>query len=301
MKWQSYQSWLDDQSYLLDEAPDSSDETDLSPDYYHDILDLAERIGRFLELHPSDLEQFTVLTAKDTRIIEELNKYCEVCERHDPFFSAVIRSEIVENGSCLFPERSILYLSDISENRAAEKAAQLLVAKLEPGFSLFGEQTDRREIFYRLVLWEAIAYFGSKIINPKRKCDRYRDFERLLIALRRQRLRGRLREQKVVALHVLAHRAYELQRGAGDSKRGSPRRLYRLPARTFFRTASALGQILADRFYYMMMTDQVSKTGLRELFRPFEQGKHYGSERYWQLAKIVRREHSSRVSKEDRF
>lgn len=301
IKWQSYQSWLDDQSYLLDNPPSSPDETDLSPDYYHLIFELAERIGRFLELAPADLEQFTVLTAQDTRIIEELNKYCEVCERHEPFFSAIIRNEIIENGSCLFPERSVLYLGDISENRAAEKAAQLLVAKLEPDFSLLGQQTDRKEIFYRLVLWEAIAYFGSKLINPKRKCDRYRDFERLLDQLRRRRLRGRLREQREVALHVLAHRAYEGRRVGTARKQGIPRRLFHLPARTFFRCASALGQILADRLYYMMMTDRISKAGLRQLFRPFGPGKRDGFDCYWRLAKMVRRERSSRVSKEDRF
>ncbi|MFH1262180.1 MAG: ChaN family lipoprotein [Pseudomonadota bacterium] len=299
IKWQSYQSWLEDQSDLLDDS--SAEDAEPAPDYYHQILDLADRIGRFLELVPAELEQFSVLTAKDVRIIDEINTYCEECEHHHPTLAALIRSEVVENGSSLFPEHSVLYLGDVSENRAAEKAAQLLVSKLTPRFSVYGHGTDRKEIFYRLVLWEAIAYFGSKIVNPKRKCDRYLDFERLLKQHHGRRLRGELRAQREIAVMVLAHRSYENRRVETGRKQGLPRRLYRLPPQEFFRCASALGKILADRMYHMMITDEMSKGTIRDLFRPVGEGEREGFDRYWQLAGIVARVHSAHVSKEDRF
>lgn len=103
-----------------------------------------------------------------------------------------------------------------------------------------------------------------------------------------------------MAQQVLMHRLYERRKIHKLPKPGEPKKIYQLPPRTFFLCASTLGKILADRLFYMMMNDQIRKTTLRELFRPFEKGETFAFDRYWELARI-RPLRPRRASKEDRF
>ncbi|HLG19919.1 MAG TPA: ChaN family lipoprotein [Bdellovibrionota bacterium] len=296
VKWQSYQSWLEDQSELLSEGGEEA-----VPDYYHQVLERAEKIARFLGVRPSELEHFSVYTATDADVASELEKYCIECGRKDFPVEDLVRAEILENRSIYLPERSILYLNDLSENRAAEKAAQLVASKLQSTPAVFGPASSPSEIFYRAIIWEAIGFFGSKILNPKRKCDQYRDFERFLIRTRKRKLRGRLRDQREAAIAVLAHRAFELKRVRTGRTSGIPRKIFRLSPAQLFLAASAIGQIFADRLYYGMVTDLVSMNDVRELFSPLPNGAGAASERYWALVKRLPSRRMSAQSKEDRF
>ncbi len=302
IKWQSYQSWIEDQSDLLDFPEDGENETTLVSDYYHQVLEIAQKIANFLKFTPLGLEHFSVLTAHDVKIIDEVDRYCSSCERRDFPITSVIRSEIIENGSCFFPETSVLYLSNLSENRAAEKAAQLLFTKMNPTpASVVGQETSRAEILYRLILWEAVGFLGSKIINPKRKCDRYKDFERVLIQTRGRKLLRRQRDQRELARILLAFRSYEIRRIKTGKKHGLPRKIFRIYPRLFYRCANALGHILADNLYYLMVTDRISLDSIRELFSPLDAHIEAGSQRYWKFLYLVRSFNFNHESKDDRF
>ncbi len=302
IKWQSYKTWLEDNSDLLDDPSDHEGEGG-ARDFYHQVLDLAQRIASFLGLKPRELDLFSVLTAGDVNAIEVLEKYSKSLDHPNTPARALIRAEIVENQSCFLPEPSVLYLSDLSENRAAEKAAQLVAVKIDstPSGWVYGESGDPKEIFYRLALWEAIGFFGSKVINPKRKCNQYGDFEALIGRMRRQRLKESLKNQREVAIQLLAHRAYELRRIKTGKGGGGPRKLYKLPPRQYFLAACRLGQILAHRLYEAMASERISMDTIRGLFSPLSKDAKAGESRYWELVKIVRHELLAVESKEDRF
>ncbi len=298
VKWQSYQSWLEDQSELLDIEGGDTKAVD---DYYHQVLALGQQIAGFLKVDPPHLDQFSILTAADVKIIKEIRDYCRASHQRDVPIEEIIRSEIIYNRAAYFPEPSILYLSDLSENRAAEKAAQLLAAKLSPGEWLYRPKDDRREVFYRLVLWEAIGFMGSKIVNPKRKCDQYKDFEHFLIYSERKKLSARLSDRRAVSAAILAHYLYEGQRMKREEKAKVPRRVYSLPPRRFFAVASSIGQILAHRLYSEMVADRVSLKEIRALFLSPGSDKDGARKRYFDFVTPLRSPRVAHESKEDRF
>ena len=300
VKWQSYQSWLEDQTELLDQ-PEEGDGGHPIRDYYHQVLDLALQISHFLKVQPKGLEHFSVYTASDVKMIEELEKHCEACNREDVPIEEIVRAEILENRSSYFPESSILYLNDLSANRAAEKAAQLVVSKLTPHSTLFGSTSNIREIFYRVLLWEAIGFFGSKIINPKRKCDQYGDYELFIRRTRRRRLKGRLRDWREAAIGLLAHRGYEVARLRTEKARGLPRKLFRLSPEPFFMAASAIGKILAEQLYLRMTRDEMSLSEIQQFMSLPSNDSYSARQRYWALAKFLPVHRLDQVSKEDRF
>jgi hypothetical protein len=304
IKWQSYWSWLEDHTDLLslpDTAENSEEEDFEQPDYYHQVLELAQRICDFLKLRPRELEHFSVYTAQDLRVIDELERYCEACERRDVPITSLIRAEIVENGSCYFPEQSVLYLSDLSENRAGEKAAQLASAKLDPEFSVFPLGASWQEVFYRLLLWEAVAFLGSKIINPKRKCPKYSDFERRHVGRSSKKLRPREKEDQALADAILQHRALERQPIRQGLRRGVPSLLRDLRPGLFFRVASSLGQILGEGLYNLMVADKIGLDLLQELFHPVGKEPDGAQRKYWRMAQTLQRLPEDRSSKDDRF
>jgi len=301
IKWQSYASWLEDQSDLLGSTHDTEGFDDFLPDYYHQVSDLADRIADFLKLIPAHLQQFSVYTASDVEIINAIQKYCDACKTTTLPIENLIRSELVVNRSCYFPKSSILYLSDLSANRAAEKAAQLVAAKIHGNDWVYGDAKDIHEIFYRIVLWEAIGFLGSKIINPKRKCDQYRDFDQFLRKSRGSRLQEALRDKRAVAVQVLAHRQYELKRLHTKSARGTPRKLFRLSPKRFFLAASALGQIMANRLYIAMVSDEVPLRLVRELFSPLPKRKFAARNHYWHIVEEIQSHHHEPVSKDEHF
>ncbi len=301
IKWQSYRSWREDQSDLLNGVGEASEFLEPSPDYYHQVLDLALRISGFLKMKPKEIEQFGVCTAADTKIIEELDGYVETQKGPGPSPKELIQNEIVENGSRFFPERSMLYLSDLSENRAAEKAAQLVASKLFPGFSLFADAKDEREIFYRVVIWEAIGFFGSKIVNPKRKCNHYLDFEQVLSPPNQRRgAPVRKKGDRQLAAKVLIHRKFQVARGKGRKGIRHPR-LSGWNSRLFFKVARALGHILADQLYAGMVGGHIRFEQARELYSALSPDADHAETTYWRISVWIERWDLEEKSKEDRF
>lgn len=303
VKWQSYHSWVEDQSDLL-EFPEEYDSSSHTPDYYHQVLDFAESIGGFLGVHPRGLEQFSIYTADDSKIIDAIDKYCEACDRKGLPITSVIRSEIIENGSSFFPELSILYLSDLSQNRAYEKAAQLLATKLEPSTTVFGFGKNRQEIFYRLVLWEAIGFLGSKFLNPKRRCAHYMDLEKFLQLNQGKRLRGHLKNEKLASQTVLMHQKYENSRLKTKKKRSgrAPQKVYTLTPKAFYRAAQILGYILADRLYVLLNENKIDLKVVQDLFSSLREPPPHAEEEYWRFASLLlEKEKTQPPSKDDRF
>lgn len=303
IKWQSYQSWIDEHCNLLDEKEEEETFGYYHlPDFFHEIHGFAKDILTFLKEEPENFDDYEVYTAFDTEVTEKIQQYLETLEEAPKkSIQKILEAELIENRSILIPDQSVIYLLDFSQNRAAEKSAQWISTKLTNKLCVYGKDFDEKEVFYRLILWEAIGYFGSKIINPKRKCDQYKDFERLLENMKGKKTTGKRRTEKEIAIQVLQHREYELQKLEAQSTASKPRKVFRLKPKEFFLCARSIGRILGDQLYSKVVADRVSLKVVQKLFTCLTL-QNPASKTYWELAmQIKSHQPTPTVSKDELF
>ncbi len=137
-------------------------------DYLSAIRIYGELIAEFLQLPRPDFSTLSALTLDDADFVDGLS--------HTGYFNRreirILRDLILRNERFYIPKVSTAYLASPSYNAAAETAA-LHVLRSRTRSQAFFEGT--LDDFYRLVLEAGFGFFGSLIINPRRKCDLPRD------------------------------------------------------------------------------------------------------------------------------
>ncbi len=240
---QSYLDWIDGGESPLDGDSDRVERR---------FKELALLIAKFLKLDSKklrdELADFSVYTAGDLSFIRTLP------ERG--FSKKEIRQierQIVSRESYFIPRAKAAYLANLSVNHAAEEAAHFLrhVAS--------GAGDEARPLldgFYARALEEAFAFFGSKIVNPRRKCAQEADWLRMLH-------RAPDPFTKEVAKMVLRHLRIE----RGDLRRSALREIYASAGPELFNAVThALGYILGEKLYFALAQGKLQKSELRELF-----------------------------------
>lgn len=244
---QSYLNWLENEEGEID-----------YDDPKHSFLELAKNIAKFLGLSlPKSKDEVEVFTCGDLSFLERL--------KEDPEFTPEerrkIKRQVQLSESYYIPRRKWVYLANVSLNHAAEEAAHFvrhLVA---------GDEFPRRpqDAFYANVLHEAVGFFGSKIINPKRKCLRVKDFRSMVEYFKKAKLPQERSSDLEVALAVL-----ELKKQENRGKPlADPERLLKHHD-LFFGVSHGLGYMLGELLYHGMIQGKFSKKEARDLFEnPF--------------------------------
>jgi len=189
----------------------------------------------------------------------------------------VLRHAEAEESACV-PKLELIYLATLSVNHAAEEATHYLrhiVAGDE-------EPAELQDLFYFLALNEALAFFGSKVVNPKRKAD-HQGRLRAMVA-RARKLRGRREAEDLAAEVVLEHLSWE--RGSMKRKLKGARHLED-PA-VFNAAAHMLGYILGDRLYYALTDGVISKAAIHDLLVAPLHGEGEAIAAYFQVSEKVR-------------
>ncbi len=148
-----------------------------------------------------------------------------------------------------------------------------------------GSRDGLVDAFYSRIINEAIAFYGSKVINPRRKCAHPPRLQALIDLWKAGDRRG-LRKSDVKAAEVtLAHLRLE----AGERVPGLRKIYTEADANLFNGVTHLLGYILGDRLYHGMVKGQVTKGEMRELFLdPLEEdGDTFHA--YFHLSSRVRR------------
>ena len=206
---------------------------------------LARTVARFLGLETAQLkaalEHVAVYTAGDLSFLDALPASAR--ERRQ------IERQILSRESYYIPRARVAYLANLSVNHAAEEAAHF-VRHVVSGASS-DEPRALPDAFYARTLEEAYAFFGSKIVNPRRKCPHEPEFERLA--------RSGDRFAREVARLVLEHRAAE--RGRLRPKGGAA-----TSGDLFNAVTHSLGYMLGERIYYALATGRLLKREVRDLF-----------------------------------
>ena len=233
------------------------------------VRSLIKDLARFLRLDAKEAHQeVRVLMPGDLDLMDILTEAnIEACEMEQ-----ILRQAEAEQSVCV-PKINLIYLATLSVNHAAEEAAHYLKHVVS------GAKTpeDPQDLFYFYILNEACAFFGSKVINPKRKAD-HPGRLRALIAKSRQSAKKGVDEK--AAIFVLDHLKWE--RGTKRKKIKSSE-LLQNPL-VFNAAAHFLGYILGDRLYYGLTDGVISKKLVRSLFlTPFDQPKE-SSEVYIELS-----------------
>ena len=173
VKWQSYLTYLE-QTYDRDLDEDGA--VDYS-DYIKSLVDLLARDLK-IEISTSHLQ---VYTPASKEALKHLKKNLE-----KKFWPVLLR-HLEDDRSFLLPENGVVYLSSSTLNRAASLAGEFLHAQVSRRTKPLWQNSDS---FEPLIWVEAVAFFFSKWINPKRKPERQENLQYQLAA-RSPKDRGR--------------------------------------------------------------------------------------------------------------
>ncbi|HEX7675801.1 MAG TPA: ChaN family lipoprotein [Bdellovibrio sp.] len=240
VKWQNYLMYLE-QTYdvgLQFQPADEDEDDDWDDEDDEDQLDYTDHIGRYVQIISEELGQpvsvanLSVYTAGDAAF------WVQVREKYDQKKMKWIESLIADEMSFYLPEIETAYLARATVNHAASLAMQFIHAQWGGYKTLF---SDVPADFLRLIWMDAVSYFGSKVINHKRKTDTIADIKASLTS------RGPSDLGKEALQLALAQKMHELMVITGVPQhrlQARPRRKW-----SYVLAARLLGGMMGERLY----------------------------------------------------
>lgn len=211
--------------------------------------EMAELIGRLAGVPVGRaLDSVEVATAADGDVLARIRRRGRFTQAE----LAQLRKHILSRESSYIPRARTAYLASLSLNHAAEEAAHF-VRHCAVGDAMEAPRSAS-EAFYARCVEEALGFFGSKLVNPRRTCPGVAEWARRFGE-------GRGVERQIAAF-VLAHKAAETE-GPEEAVKLLPLRRDRL----FHGVSHALGYLLGDGLYRAFDEGRVDTADIRALFR----------------------------------
>jgi hypothetical protein len=146
------------------EADDDEFLCDLESDALSRMQVFGDAISDFLKLPATDFESLTVQSVYSADFVDSL-----ASEQRLALGERKLIEELVSRNLRFFvPKTGLVYLGTPSLNGAAELAAIIVAKGQSPRAPFFGETPDS---FFQAVMDQAFGFFGSLLVNPRRKCD----------------------------------------------------------------------------------------------------------------------------------
>lgn len=239
----SYLNWLEHEEGEIDYA-----------DAKASFLEIVDRICEFLNLKLGPMrDEVEVFTSGDLSFLKHLKTKGDFSSKE----ISIIKRQILESESYYIAKARVVYLANLSINHAAEEASHFIKSVC----SGIEEPRAIIDAFYANILHEALGFFGSKLINNKRKCFHERDFENLLDYFESVKVRADRRLERETAIFVLEYKRLER-----DGRHLIKTDIFRTRLDLFISITHSLGYMLGDRLYYGLMGRFISKEEVRELF-----------------------------------
>ena len=253
MKLQSYLDWLENTDRQL--MCGSSYRDSMKANYEEELYNIACEISVFLGLDQYDLDSFDFRSIDDLPHIRDLYPDLE---------------RLVPRNNCLyFPDHHLIFLTIVDINHAAEGAAEL-IHHLRSGYGT--EDPTTKDAFYRRIMRRALAYFGSMLLNHKRKCWYFRDYHLFVDKTSRKRLTPEEAEKRLVSRKVIEHQQAEDEYIWGMKQRLHLPSVYKADVHTGYAISRAIGYIQGDKFYRGLFQRVVTGKDMRRLFcNPMEE------------------------------
>ena len=238
------------------------------------VRTVIKTLGKFLRLpYKGALRNVRVLMPGDLDLAQaldngDLTKYEK---------GQILASVESEESACI-PSLHLIYLATLSLNHAAEEASHFLKQQVSGGEPPF----DLKDRFYFYLLNEACGFFGSKLINPKRKTDHMGMLRRIVARSRKRK--GKRKPNEKAAEFAMSHIAFE------QGKSVLSRKTVNLLKDPFVFNAAAhiLGYILGDKLYYGFTSGILSKKQIRLIFASRLDGPDEALNLYLDLSSTVR-------------
>ncbi len=210
--------------------------------------DLARSLGRLLNVDVRRaLNDVEIATAGDLKLLERLSKRGRFARGE----LDMLRRHVLSRESAYIPRARMAYLASLSLNHAAEEASHF-VRHVAVGPAM-ERPRKRSDAFWARCLEEAMGFFGSRLLNPKRRCTQLAEWSALFA--------GGSPAQRDVSAFVLALKAAELEGPAAS------RRLIPLADDTLFHAVShALGYLLGEALARAFEDGRMKRRELRALF-----------------------------------
>ncbi|UOF01929.1 ChaN family lipoprotein [Bdellovibrio reynosensis] len=230
VKWQNYLMYLE-QAYDLELDEDDEDDEEYALDY-------TDHVGRYVKIISEELGLTVTLADLSVYTAQDSSFWTQLRENYDAKKLKWIEAMISERMSFYLPEIQAAYLARGTVNHAAALATRYIHALSSQTEKVF---TDPAKDFLGLIWNEAVAYFGSKIINHKRKTDTIADIKSSLAS------RGPSDLGKEALQLALSQKMHELMVITGVPQ-------HRLQARprknlSYLVAANLLGAMLGERLY----------------------------------------------------
>ncbi|MFH1652779.1 MAG: ChaN family lipoprotein [Pseudomonadota bacterium] len=239
----SYLNWLEHDEGEIDFA-----------DVRHEFVEIVDRICKFMRIDVDEvhLDKLEIFTSGDLGFLKRMKDL-----GFTPRDIEQVKKQILSSESYYIAKANIVYLANLSINHAAEEASHFVKSICS------GPEKPRQidDAFYANILHEAIGFFGSKIINSKRKSFHLRDFKSLINYLEGVGIPPFRRLEYDTALFVCDYKRYE-QRGKFIV--GLDFLLGRMDL--FIAVTHSLGYILGERLFYGLLANHISKKRIKELF-----------------------------------
>lgn len=252
---QSYINWLEHEEGEIDYA-----------DAKHSFLELVDRISDFLNIKlGKEKDDVEVYTSGDLGFLKRLSRKKNFTKRE----LKAVKLQILSSESYYIAKQKIVYLANLSVNHASEEASHF-IKHLCSGTEF---PRDFVDAFYANILHEALGFFGSKLINSKRKCLHEIGFRDILAYFDTVRVPNDRRLEYETAHLVTEYFKYEKK---GKSLQYAA--TFNLDATLFMSVTHALGYMLGDKMYYAMKSGKLKCPKIKEMFfdkwqgegRPFE-------------------------------
>lgn len=236
------------QSFLDYLEAESGDEQLIEAGAASRFREMARLIGRLVGADVGRaLAEVEVATVADVDFLGRLRRRGRFTRQE----LAQVRRQILSRESYYIPRAKMAYLATLSLNHAAEEAAHF-VRHCCVGDAL-DEARRPSDAFYARCLEEALGFFGSRLVNPRRRCMGVAEWARAFEARRG--------EERQIAAFVLAHKAAERE-APGDAVKLLPLRKDRL----FHAVSHGLGYLLGDALHRAFSDGELGRREVRALF-----------------------------------
>ena len=256
VKLQSYHYWITGWELDADTVGDTppEDPSELLPDLSEEVDELLHRIAHFLRIPLLEESSAAILwTGQD-----DFANMVEGLEGWTSEEMNLVASNLAWGHGCFLPTRNLAFLAKLSQNRVAEMAGRILLAR---NARITARPRTMVDDFYLRVIETALTFLASKIINPMRK---YRDIPKLSAMLVRNRPgRNGWRGRATRLLSYLKAEQRYLREGDETVLAGG---FFHLAAHDHLDLTRAVGKHLGGRLYNAMMNGEVDRFWIRDLY-----------------------------------
>jgi len=224
--------------------------------FEEEIQELLRSVTKYFNISKDNLPDFESYTYDSKILFDRI--------REAGIDMKTIKMKLKIHDSFYISDPPIICLGRPNTNHMTEQASIYLYYCN----SLFDEdKLTPIDLYFARIIINALGFLGSKIINPKRKCSRLKDFELFNLKYKGKRLKGKLYKQKIVARNIFKH--YELLLSILKSKKRNNRGFSNLANKdqmTAGLLSKCIGQILGENIFYSILQELISKEEIRKLF-----------------------------------